>query len=179
MRMASRLKNLYENSVIPNLQKQFQYTNQYQVPKISKIVINRGVGNVANNELATYQQELGLIASQTPIVTKSKKAIAGLKLRKNQSVGLCVTLRGEKMYAFLDRLIHLALPRIRDFQGMNVHSFDGRGNFHFGLPDQLMFPEIEYDSVGSIHGMDIHIVTTADTNQEALVLLQSLGMPWN
>lgn len=175
-----RLRSLYENSVIYSLKKQFGYNTLHEVPKIEKIVINRGIGNASENTkaLESSHQELTALSGQRAVVTKAKKSIAGFKLRKNAPVGVCVTLRGDRMFAFLDRLIHLALPRIRDFQGVKSDSFDGRGNFHLGLRDQLMFPEIEYDNVAQLKGMDINIVTTAKTNNEGFYLLSQLGMPF-
>merc|ERR1711907_374308 len=159
----------------------FNYKNSHQLPRISKIVVNRGVGEVAQNPkyLETCLNEVSLITGQKPTVKRSKKAIASFKIRENVPVGMSVTLRGEKMNAFLDRLINLALPRIRDFQGISNKGFDGRGNYNIGLGEQLMFPEIEYEKVEQIRGLDISIVTSANNNNTASVLLEGLGMPFS
>ena len=169
--MAQRLKELYSQAIIPKLAEQFNYKNALQVPRIEKIVINRGLLDSSLNELT-------LIAGQKGIITRSKKAIAGFKLRQKMPVGISVTLRGEKMYGFLDRLINLALPRIRDFQGINPKSFDGHGNYSLGLEEQLMFPEIDYDKIDQIRGMDISLITTSKNDQEGLALLKQFGMPF-
>lgn len=178
--MTQRLKSFYVDSVIPELQSTGNYKNFYEIPKIKKIVINRGMGDASQNNknLENSLQELSKITGQKGIVTKAKKAIATFKLRQDMPVGITTTLRGEKMYAFLDRLINLALPRIRDFQGVRNSSFDGNGNYTIGLDEQLMFPEIKYDDVDIIRGMDICIVTTAKDDQEAFGLLKKLGMPF-
>lgn len=178
--MTQRLKSFYVDSVIPELQSTGNYKNFYEIPKIKKIVINRGMGDASQNNknLENSIQELSKITGQKGIVTKAKKAIATFKLRQDMPVGITTTLRGEKMYAFLDRLINLALPRIRDFQGVRNSSFDGNGNYTIGLDEQLMFPEIKYDDVDIIRGMDICIVTTAKDDQEAFGLLKKLGMPF-
>jgi large subunit ribosomal protein L5 len=175
-----RLKSFYEKEVIFHLKNEFAYKTFHEVPKIEKIVINRGIGSASENTkvLELIHQELTALSGQKAVVTKAKKSIAGFRLRKNAPVGVCVTLRGDRMFAFLDRFIHLALPRIRDFQGVKSKSFDGRGNFNIGLRDQLMFPEISYDDVGQLKGMDINIVTTAKTNYEGFYLLSKLGMPF-
>ena len=159
---------------------QFTYKNKHQVPTVKKIVINRGLGDASQNAklLESCSKELSVITGQQGVVTRSKKAIAGFKLRQKMPVGVVVTLRGERMYAFLDRLINLALPRIRDFQGMNPKSFDGHGNYSLGLDEQLMFPEIDYDKIDQVRGMDISVVTTAQNDQEALALFKSFGMPF-
>ncbi len=178
--MAQRLKNFYLETVTPNLVKQFKYTNKHQVPRLEKIVINRGLGDASQNAklLESSLNELSIIASQRGVVTRSRKAIAGFKIREKMPVGVSVTLRGEKMYAFLDRLINLALPRIRDFQGVSPKSFDGRGNYSLGLEEQLMFPEINYDQIDQIRGMDISIITTCNSDEEGVALLKNLGMPF-
>jgi large subunit ribosomal protein L5 len=178
--MSQRLKKYYLEKIVPNLMKQFQYKNQYQIPSIEKIVINRGIGDASQNSkiLESALKELSMITGQKGIITRSKKAIAGFKLRQKMPVGVSVTLRGERMYGFLDRLIHLALPRIRDFQGISPSSFDGYGNYSIGLEEQLMFPEIDYDKIDQIRGMDITIVTTSKNDQEALVLLKEFGLPF-
>lgn len=159
---------------------QFNYKNKYQVPRIEKIVINRGIGDASQNAklLELSLAELTILAGQKGVITRSKKAIAGFKLRQKMPVGVSVTLRGERMYSFLDRLINLALPRIRDFQGINTKGFDGYGNYSLGLEEQLMFPEIDYDKINQIKGMDISIITTSKTNQEGLVLLKLFGLPF-
>jgi large subunit ribosomal protein L5 len=160
--------------------KKFQYKNIHQVPKIEKIVINRGIGSASQNQkmVDSALKELGMIAGQKGVITRSKKAIASFKLREQMPVGVAVTLRGNRMYGFLDRLIHLALPRVRDFQGINPRSFDKKGNYSLGLEEQLMFPEIEYDKIDQIRGMDISIVTTATKQEEGLSLLQEFGLPF-
>jgi large subunit ribosomal protein L5 len=178
--MVQRLKTFYLTSVLPRLEEDHAYTNPHQVPHIQKIVINRGIGDASQNSQAidTCLEELSKIAGQRGVITRSKKAIAGFKIREDMPVGVSVTLRGDRMYAFLDRLINLALPRIRDFQGINPKSFDGHGNFSLGLEEQLMFPEIDYDAIDRIRGMDISIVTSAPSDLEGLALLQALGMPF-
>ncbi len=178
--MVQRLQQFYEKKIVPQLTEQFDYKNQHQVPLLTKIVINRGLGDASQNSklLESCSNELSVITGQHGIMTRAKKAIAGFKLRQKMPVGVVVTLRGERMYAFLDRLINLALPRIRDFQGMNPKSFDGHGNYSLGLDEQLMFPEIDYDKIDQIRGMDISIITTAQTDQEGLALLKSFGMPF-
>jgi large subunit ribosomal protein L5 len=178
--MTQRLKNLYVQSIIPKLKEQFNYQNIHQVPQIQKIVINRGIGDVSQNNkmLESSLKELGMISGQKGVVTRSKKSIAGFKIRENMPVGVSVTLRGERMYGFLDRLIHLALPRVRDFQGISPKSFDKNGNYSLGLEEQLMFPEIEYDKIDQIRGMDICIVTSADSQEEGFALLKEFGLPF-
>jgi len=178
--MPQRLKTLYFQNIIPKLLEQFQYTNKLQVPRINKIVINRGLGDASQNAkiLDSSLKELTIIAGQKGVITRSKKAIAGFKLRQKMPVGVAITLRGERMYGFLDRLINLALPRIRDFQGINPKSFDGHGNYSLGLEEQLMFPEIDYDKIDQIRGMDISIITTSKNDQEGLALLKEFGMPF-
>lgn len=179
--MTQRLKNYYSTTMIPKLMKKFNYKNKLEVPKIEKIVINRGLGEASQNSkiLDSSLKELSLITGQRGIVTRSKKSIASFKLRQKMPIGIAVTLRGEHMYGFLDRLINLALPRIRDFQGINTKSFDGAGNYSLGLEEQLMFPEIDYDKIDQIRGMDISIVTTAKTDEEGLTLLKNFGLPFN
>jgi large subunit ribosomal protein L5 len=178
--MAQRLKKLYVQNIVPRLLEQFQYKNQLQAPRIDKIVINRGLGDASQNAkiLDSSLKELTIIAGQKGIITRSKKAIAGFKLRQKMPVGVSVTLRGDRMYGFLDRLINLALPRIRDFQGISPKSFDGHGNYSLGLDEQLMFPEIDYDKIDQVRGMDISIITTSKTDQEGLALLKEFGMPF-
>nr|YP_009184733.1 ribosomal protein L5 [Oogamochlamys gigantea]ALO62807.1 ribosomal protein L5 [Oogamochlamys gigantea] len=178
--MTQRLKKHYVKTIIPNLIKIFKYKNIHEVPNIEKIVINRGIGDASQNQkiIDSSLKELALIAGQKGVVTRSRKAIASFKLRQKMPVGVTVTLRGDKMYGFLDRLIHLALPRVRDFQGINSKSFDKNGNYSLGLEEQLMFPEIEYDKIDQIRGMDISIVTTAKNQEEGLALLKEFGLPF-
>nr|YP_009492293.1 ribosomal protein L5 [Pseudopediastrum sp. CL0201VA]AWI68890.1 ribosomal protein L5 [Pseudopediastrum sp. CL0201VA] len=178
--MTQRLKQYYMEKIVPTLYKQFGYKNIHQVPCIEKIVLNRGIGDASQNNkiLESFLKELGLISGQKGVVTRSKKSIAGFKIRDKMPVGVSVTLRGERMYGFLDRLIHLALPRVRDFQGIDPKSFDKHGNYSLGLEEQLMFPEIEYDKIDQIRGMDICIVTTAKNQEEGLSLLKEFGFPF-
>ena len=178
--MPQRLKTFYFKELVPKLKMQLNYKNCHQVPQVKKIVINRGLGEASQNAktLDASLKEVSVIAGQRGIITRSKKAIAGFKVREGMAVGISVTLRGERMYAFLDRLINLALPRIRDFQGINPKSFDGQGNYSLGLEEQLMFPEINYDSIDQIQGMDISIVTDSKSNDEGKALLMALGMPF-
>jgi large subunit ribosomal protein L5 len=175
-----RLKGTYREQVVPALMKEFGYKNPMQVPRLERIVLNVGMGEAIQNVklLESATTELGVISGQRPVVTKAKKAIAGFKLRQGMPIGAKVTLRSDQMYEFLDRLIGVALPRIRDFRGVSPKAFDGRGNYTLGLKEQLIFPEIQYDSVASIHGMDITIVTTAQNNDEGKALLHHLGMPF-
>lgn len=178
--MNTRLKTLYQETIVPKLMDQFQYTNIHQVPKIVKVSVNRGLGESAQNakSLESSLSEVAVITGQKPVVTRAKKAIAGFKIRQGMPVGLMVTLRGERMYDFLDRLISLALPRIRDFRGVSPKSFDGRGNYTLGIKEQLIFPEVEYDSIDQIRGMDISIITTANTDEEGRALIKEMGMPF-
>jgi len=176
----NRLKAKYNEEIIPSLREKFNYKNVMEVPKLDKIVINMGVGDATTNSklLEAAVEDLKTITGQQPVITKSKKAIAGFKLREGQGIGCKVTLRGENMYNFLDKLISITLPRVRDFRGISTKSFDGRGNYTLGLTEQLIFSEIEYDKVVKVRGMDIVFVTTAKTNDEALALLQGFGMPF-
>ena len=176
----NRLKEKYENEVKKELLTKFNYTSVMQVPKIEKIVINIGVGDsVSNSKLLDESvAELAQITGQQPVVTKAKKSIAGFKLREKMSIGTKVTLRGEKMFDFLDKLVSISLPRVRDFRGVSADSFDGRGNYTLGVKEQLIFPEIDYDKVNKTRGMDISIVTSANTDEEARELLAQLGMPF-
>jgi large subunit ribosomal protein L5 len=178
--MTQRLKVLYQETIVPKLKEQFGYENIHQVPKVIKITVNRGLGEASQNAKALESSinEFTTITGQKPIVTRAKKAIAGFKIRQGMPVGVMVTLRGERMYAFLDRLINLALPRIRDFRGISPNSFDGRGNYSVGIREQLIFPEIDYDSIEQIRGMDISIITTANTDEEGRALLKEMGMPF-
>lgn len=178
--MAEQLKTFYTDKVVPKLMEQFEYSNIHQVPKLVKVTVNRGLGEASQNAkaLEASVSELGTITGQRPVVTRAKKAIAGFKIRQGMPVGAMVTLRSERMYAFLNRLINLTLPRIRDFRGVSGKSFDGRGNYTLGLREQLIFPEIEYDRIDQIRGMDVTIVTTANTDEEGRALLKELGMPF-
>jgi large subunit ribosomal protein L5 len=176
----NRLKEMYNKTIVPSLKEQFQYSNIMEIPKLEKIVINMGVGDAAGNSkmLEAAMADLELISGQKPVVTKAKKAIAGFKIREGQGIGCKVTLRGENMYNFLDKLISITLPRVRDFRGISTKAFDGRGNYTLGLNEQLIFSEIEFDNVVKVRGMDIVFVTTAKTNEEALALLKGFGMPF-
>lgn len=178
--MAARLKEKFQNEVTPALMQKFNYTSVMQSPKIEKVVINMGVGEATGNSkiLDAAIEELQAIAGQKPVITKAKKSIAGFKLREGMPIGVKVTLRGERMYYFLDKLFNISLPRVRDFRGVSTKAFDGRGNYTLGLKEQLIFPEIEYDKVDKTRGMDIVIVTTAKTDEEARELLSQMGMPF-
>jgi large subunit ribosomal protein L5 len=178
--MTDSLKTLYKEKVVPKLIEQFQYDNPHQVPKLVKVTVNRGLGEAAQNAKALESSinEIALITGQKPVVTRAKKAIAGFKLRQGMPVGIMVTLRSDRMYAFLNRFINLSLPRIRDFRGISPKSFDGRGNYTLGVREQLIFPEVEYDTIDQIRGMDISIITTANTDEEGRALLKELGMPF-
>jgi len=177
---APRLKTKYNKEVVPALMKEFSYKNVMQVPKVEKVVLNVGLGEAIQNIklLEAAQKELGVVSGQKAVITKAKKSIATFKLRKGMPIGCKVTLRGNVMYEFLDRFISLALPRVRDFKGVSSKSFDGRGNYSLGIKEQIMFPEIEYDKVEFVHGMDIIICTSAKTNNEGKSLLRYLGMPF-
>jgi len=174
------LKTRYRQEIVPLLTKEFSYHNPMQVPRVEKVVINVGMGEATSNAklLEAAVKELGQITGQKALVTKARKSIAGFKLREGVSIGCKVTIRGARMWEFLERLLHVALPRIRDFRGVLGRSFDGRGNYTLGLKEQLIFPEIKYDEVSAIHGMDITIVTTARTDAEGKALLKQLGMPF-
>ncbi|ATP42195.1 MULTISPECIES: 50S ribosomal protein L5 [Solibacillus] len=176
----SRLKVKYLNEVSPALMSKFEYKSVMQLPKVDKIVINMGVGDAVQNSKAldVAVEELTIITGQKPVVTKAKKSIAGFRLREGQAIGAKVTLRGERMYEFLDKLISIALPRVRDFRGVSKKAFDGRGNYTLGVKEQLIFPEIDYDKVSKVRGMDIVIVTTANSDEEARELLTQFGMPF-
>ncbi|MCL6605810.1 MAG: 50S ribosomal protein L5 [Paenibacillus sp.] len=178
--MAARMKERFLNEITPALMQKFNYTTVMQVPKIEKVVINMGVGDAVSNSkvLDAAVNDMQLIAGQKPVITKAKKSIAGFKLRENMPIGVKVTLRGERMYYFLDKLFNVTLPRVRDFRGVSNKAFDGRGNYTLGLKEQLIFPEIEYDKVDKVRGMDIVIVTTAKTDEESRELLGQLGMPF-
>lgn len=179
--MAARLKERYLNEVAPALMQKFNYKSVMQVPRVEKVVINMGVGDAVGNSkvLDAAVEDLQRISGQKPVITRAKKSIAGFKLRAGMPIGCKVTLRGDRMYYFLDKLFNIALPRVRDFRGVSSKAFDGRGNYTLGLKEQLIFPEIEYDKVEKIRGMDVVIVTTAETDEEARVLLTELGMPFS
>lgn len=176
----NRVLEHYKNNVMAELQKQFNYTSVMQIPKIEKIVVNMGVGDsIVNSKLLDAAvEDLATITGQKPLITKAKKSIAVFKLREGMKIGAKVTLRGERMYEFYDKLVSIALPRVRDFRGVNPNSFDGRGNYTIGVKEQLIFPEINYDKVLKVRGMDIVIVTTANTDEEGRALLKLLGMPF-
>ena len=176
----NRLQERYINEITKNLMKKFGYESTMQIPKMEKIVINIGVGDAVNNSkfLEEAVEELTLISGQKPIVTTAKKSIAGFKVREGQAIGCKVTLRGERMYEFLDKLVSISLPRVRDFRGVPKNSFDGRGNYTLGVKEQLIFPEIDFDKVAKLRGMDIVFVTSAKTDEEGRALLTELGMPF-
>ena len=178
--MAARMKEKYAQEVFPALKEKFQYENVMDVPKLTKITLNMGLGDCKDNPklLEMAVAEMAAIAGQAPVVTKSRKSIANFKLREGMSVGCKVTLRGDRMYEFADKFFNIALPRVRDFKGVNKNSFDGRGNYSMGVKEQLIFPEIVYDQVEKVRGMDIVFTTTAKTDEEAFALLQLLGMPF-
>ena len=175
-----RMQDKYLNEVVPALKEKFQYKNVMEVPKLEKVVINMGLGDCKDNSKALEAAviDLGIIAGQRPVVTKAKKSVANFKVREGQNVGAKVTLRSDRMYEFCDKLFNIALPRVRDFRGLSNKSFDGRGNYAFGIKEQLIFPEIDYDKVEQIRGMDIMFVTTAKTDEEAHELLSLLGLPY-
>jgi large subunit ribosomal protein L5 len=178
--MAPRLKERYLNEILPELQRQYSYGNVMQVPRVQKVTVNIGLGEAKENARAveTATADIATITGQKPVVTKAKKAIANFKIRENMAVGVAVTLRGDRMYEFLDRLLNVALPRIRDFHGVAVKAFDGRGNYSLGLREQLIFPEIEYDKVDRIRGMQVNIQTSARNDEEGRRLLELMGMPF-
>ena len=176
----SRLKDLYNEQIVDAMMKKFEYKNVMEVPKLSKIVVNMGVGEAKENAklLDAAVSDMEAITGQKAVLTRAKNSVANFKIREGMPIGCKVTLRGEKMYEFADRLINLALPRVRDFRGVNPNAFDGRGNYALGIKEQLIFPEINYDKVNKVRGMDIVIVTTANTNEEAKALLEEMGMPF-
>lgn len=178
--MAQRLKAVYKDEIIPTLLEEFNYDNVMQVPKVTKIVINVGVGEALDNSRAldATVEDITKITGQQPVITRAKKSVANFKLREGRGIGVKVTLRGERMWAFLDQLVNLALPRTRDFRGISTNSFDGRGNYTLGLRDQLIFPVIEYDKIDKLRGMEISVVTTAQTDEEGRRLLKLLGFPF-
>lgn len=177
----NKMLDKYQNQVVPALQKAFNYKNVMQIPRIEKVVVNIGLGEALENAKAVdfAVSDLTAIAGQKPIQTKAKKSIANFKLREGRVIGTKVTLRGPRMWAFMDRLVNVALPRVRDFRGISANSFDGRGNYTLGLKDQLVFPEIEYDKIDKLRGMEVTIVTTANDDDQARAMLQLLGMPFN
>ena len=176
----NRLNAKYKNEVVPSLIEKFNYKSVMEVPKVEKIVINMGVGDATSNakNLEKAVEELTLISGQKPVVTTAKKSIAGFRLREGMAIGAKVTLRGQRMYEFLDKLVSVSLPRVRDFHGVSKRAFDGRGNYTLGIREQLIFPEIDFDDVNKVRGMDIVIVTTANTDEESRELLTQLGMPF-
>ncbi len=176
----SRLKEKFQKEITPALMSKFEYSSVMQVPEVHKVVINMGIGDAVQNAKAldAAVEELTLISGQKPVVTKAKKSIAGFRLREEMPIGAKVTLRGERMYEFLDKLVSVSLPRVRDFRGVSNRAFDGRGNYTLGIREQLIFPEIDYDKVNKVRGMDIVIVTTAETDEEAHELLKQMGMPF-
>ncbi|CAM2856834.1 MULTISPECIES: 50S ribosomal protein L5 [Dellaglioa] len=179
--MTNRLKEKFTNEITPSMMEKFNYTSIMQTPQVDKIVINMGVGDAVTNakNLDKAVEELALISGQKPLVTKAKKSIAGFRLREGMPIGAKVTLRGERMYDFLDKLVSVSLPRVRDFRGVSNKAFDGRGNYTLGVREQLIFPEIDFDDVDKVRGMDIVIVTTANTDEESKELLTQLGMPFS
>lgn len=176
----ARLKEMYKTEVVPAMMEKFGYKNIMEIPKIEKVVINMGFGDIKDNPKAieTTVGELGLISGQKPIVIRARRSVANFKLREGMPVGAKVTLRGDRMYEFVDRLLNIALPRVRDFRGVNPNAFDGRGNYALGIREQLIFPEIEYDKIEKIQGMDVIFVTTAKTDEESRELLRLMGMPF-
>ncbi len=176
----SRMKEFYKNEAAPALHKQFNYKNKLAIPMIEKIVLNMGIGEAVQNAklLESGSNDLAIISGQKPVITRAKKSIAGFKIRKGMAIGLTVTLRRRRMYDFFDRLVNVALPRVRDFRGVSGKSFDGRGNYSLGIAEQIIFPEIDYDKVDSIRGFSVTIVTTAETDEEAKALLKKMGMPF-
>ena len=176
----NRLKEKYNNEIVPSLREKYNYASIMEVPKLEKIVVNMGVGDATNNAklLEAAMKDMEIITGQKPVATKAKKAIAGFKVREGQAIGCKVTLRGENMYNFLEKLVRIALPRVRDFRGISKSAFDGKGNYTLGVKEQLIFPEIDYDNVVKIMGMDIVLVTTAKTNEEGLALLSAFGLPF-
>jgi large subunit ribosomal protein L5 len=178
--MAPRLKEKYQKEVVPALQKEFDYNNPMQVPSVHKVVVNIGMGEAIQNAKAmdAAVSDLASITGQRPVITRAKRSVAAFKLREGMQIGCMVTLRGDRMYYFLDKLINVALPRLRDFQGVSPEAFDGRGNYTLGLREQLVFPEIDYDKVDKVRGMEVSIVTTARTDEEGRRLLRLMGMPF-
>lgn len=178
--MKPRLKEKYQKEIIPRMLKEYKFENVMEVPRIEKICVNMGVGSATQNikELESASQELAVISGQKPVITKARKSIAGFKVREGNPIGCMVTLRGNRMYEFLDRLLNIAIPRIRDFRGLSKKSFDGNGNYTLGIKEQLIFPEVNYDSILSVKGMNVTVATTAKSNEEALFLLEEFGFPF-
>jgi large subunit ribosomal protein L5 len=176
----ARLKDYYKKEIVPRLTKDFNYKNVMQVPKVTKVIVNMGLGEALSNVkiLDSAAEEIALITGQRPVITRARKSVANFKLREGNPIGCSVTLRREKMYEFLDRLVNVALPRVRDFRGISPKGFDGRGNYTFGIREQIIFPEISYDKIDKIKGMNITVVTTANTDEEARSLLRYLGVPF-
>lgn len=176
----ARLYDMYRNEVVPNLVNQFSYKNALQAPRVEKVVINMGLGEATQNPkvIDSAVEELSIITGQKPVITRAKKSIAGFRLREGMPIGTKVTLRGERMYHFLDKLMNVALPRVRDFRGVSPRAFDGRGNYTLGLREQLIFPEIDYDQIDKVRGMEVVVVTSAKTDEEARSLLTEMGMPF-
>lgn len=176
----ARLKDKYKSDVVPAMMEKFGYNNVMEIPKLEKIVVNMGIGDAKDNSkaLEVAVKELGTITGQKPVITKAKKSVSNFKVREGMAIGAKVTLRGEIMYEFADRLMNISLPRVRDFRGVNVNAFDGRGNYALGIKEQLIFPEIDYDKVEKVRGMDIIFVTTAKTDEECRELLRLMGMPF-
>ena len=176
----TEFKKLYDEKIVPDMMKEFKYTSKMQVPRLEKIVVNIGVGDGAHDDkyIEAAQRELELITGQHPVITRARKSIAGFKIREGNTIGTKVTLRGDNMYIFLEKLVNIVLPAVRDFRGISTKSFDGKGNYTLGLKDQLVFPEVVYDDVVKTRGMDIVLVTTSETNEEALKLLSGFGMPF-
>ena len=176
----TEFKKLYDEKIVPDMMKEFKYTSKMQVPRLEKIVVNIGVGDGAHDDkyIEAAQRELELITGQHPVITRARKSIAGFKIREGNTIGTKVTLRGDNMYIFLEKLVKIVLPAVRDFRGISPKSFDGKGNYTLGLKDQLVFPEVVYDDVVKTRGMDIVLVTTSKTNEEALKLLSGFGMPF-
>ena len=177
--MASRLQEKYNNQVAPAMMEKFGYKNIMEIPKLDKIVINMGVGNANPKGLEKAVEEMEMISGQKPVITRARKSVANFKLREGMPIGAKVTLRSDKMYYFLDKLVSVTLPRVRDFRGVNPNAFDGRGNYALGVKEQIIFPEIEYDKIDQVRGMDVIFVTTAKTDEEARELLKLLGMPFS
>ena len=177
----ARLKEKYVKDVVPALQEKFKYKSAMQIPKLEKVVLNMGVGDVKDNPKAmdSAVSDMALVTGQKPVITKAKKSIAAFKLRQGMNIGCKVTLRGERIYEFVDKLFNVALPRVRDFRGVSKNSFDGRGNYSMGIKEQLIFPEVEYDKVDKVRGMDVIFVTTAKTDEESRELLRLMGMPFS
>jgi len=176
----ARLRTMYNEEIVPKMMAEFGYHNRMQVPRLLKVVVNMGLGEAIQNPklLESAVEEIKIIAGQTPVVTRARKSIAQFKLRKGHKIGAMVTLRGPRMYEFLDRLVNVALPRVRDFKGVSTRAFDGRGNYSLGIREEIIFPEIDYDKIEKIKGMNISVVTTARTDEEARALLRHLGMPF-